>query len=230
MSARSNLRLLGVAFLIQGIGSFISGAILLEPLIVQDNIIETMTNIAGNLFQVRANIVGEMITGFGIIMLGSFLYIILRKEHEGIALTALGLYVMEAVILGVSRIGTMILLRVSQESVVMGHPERLVELAQLCLEFQDFGYELLMLPFAVGAVMFYVLLYRSGIIPRKLNYIGLFAAPMSVVGTLLSLFDIQVPMILYIVMFLPNLFFEVGTGLWLVLKGGSEGVLSSTIN
>ena len=103
MSARSNLRLLGVAFLIQGIGSFISGAILLEPLIVQDNIIETMTNIAGNLFQVRANIVGEMITGFGIIMLGSFLYIILRKEHEGIALTALGLYVMEAVILGRAR-------------------------------------------------------------------------------------------------------------------------------
>lgn len=204
MSKRNNLRLLGVAFLIQAIGSFISGAVLFEPMIVA-----------------RA-CVGEMITAMGIIMLGSFLYILLRKQHEGIALTALGLYVMEAVILGVSRIGTMILLQISQESVISGHPESLVELARLCLEFQEFGYELLMLPFAVGATMFYVLLYREGIIPKKLNYIGLFAAPMSVIGTLLSLFNIQVPMILYIIMFLPNLFFEVGSGIWLVWKGGLE--------
>jgi hypothetical protein len=224
LSYRKNLRLLGVAFLIQGIGSFISGAVLLEPLIVQGNIVETMTNLVGNAFLVKANIVGEMITAMGIIMLGSFLYIILRKQHEGIALTALGLYVMEAVILGVSRIGTMILLQISQESVISGHPESLVELARLCLEFQEFGYELLMLPFAVGATMFYVLLYQEGIIPKKLIYIGLFAAPMSVIGTLLGLFDIQVPMILYIIMFLPNLFFEVGSGIWLVWKGGLEEV------
>ena len=222
MSKRINLRLLGVAFLIQGLGSFISGAVLLEPMIVQGNIVETMTNLAGNAFLVNANIVGEMITAMGIIMLGSFLFIILRKQHEGIALTALGLYIMEAAILGVSRIGTMLLLRISRESVIAGHPERLVELAQLCLEFQEFGYELLMLPFAVGATMFYVLLYREGVIPRALNYIGLFAAPMSVIGTLLELFETQVPMTLYIIMFLPNLFFEVGTGTWLVWKGGKE--------
>ncbi|MFA9495152.1 MAG: hypothetical protein ACERKS_04435, partial [Candidatus Bathyarchaeota archaeon] len=59
-------------------------------------------------------------------------------------------------------------------------------------------------------------------IPKKLIYIGLFAAPMSVIGTLLGLFDIQVPMILFIIMFLPNLFFEVGSGIWLVWKGGLE--------
>lgn len=222
LSDRNNLRLLGVAFLIQGIGSFISGALLLEPLIVQGNIIETMTKLASNAFLVKANIVGEMITAIGIIMLGSFLYIITRKQHEGIALTALGLYVMEAVILGISRIGTMILLQISKESVISGHPESLVELAQLSLEFQEFGYELLMLPFAVGATMFYVLLYQERVLPIKLIYIGLFAAPMSVIGTLMSLFDIQVPMILYIIMFLPNLFFEVGSGIWLVWKGGLE--------
>lgn len=172
--------------------------------------------------QIRANIVGEMITAMAIIMLGSFLFLVLRDQHEGIALTAFGLYVMEAVILGVSRIGTMMLLRVSQESVLAGRPEHLIELARLSLQVQEYGYELLMLPFAFGATMFYFLLYRSGIIPKKLNYLGLFAASMSVIGTLLSLLDVKVPMILFIIMFLPNLFFEVGTGLWLLIKGGKE--------
>jgi hypothetical protein len=60
-----------VAFLIQAVGSFVSGAILLEPLMVKGNIIITMTNFANNVFQVRAGIVGEMITALGIVMLGS---------------------------------------------------------------------------------------------------------------------------------------------------------------
>jgi len=221
-SDKNTLKLLGVAFLIQAIGSFVSGAILLEPLMVQGNIIDTMINMSNNAFQVRVSIVGEMITAFGVVMLGSLLYIVLKKQDSRLALVALGLYLMEATILAVSRIGTMILLQISQESVISGHPESLIELARLCLEFQEFGYELLMLPFAVGATMFYVLLYQEGIIPKKLIYIGLFAAPMSVIGTLMGLFDIQVPMILSIIMFLPNLFFEVGSGIWLVWKGGLE--------
>jgi len=222
-SEENTLKLLGVAFLIQAIGSFVSGAILLEPLMVPGNIIDTMINMSNNAFQVRVSIVGEMITAFGIVMLGSLLYIILKKQDSRLALVALGLYLMEATILAVSRIGTYTLLSISQESVLTGHPEYLLALGNMLFEFQEFGYTLLMLPFALGATMFYYLFYKSGSIPRRLNYLGLVAASLALVGTLLNLFGFDLPLIVYMVVFLPNLPFELGVGLWLLIKGGKDG-------
>jgi hypothetical protein len=219
---KGTLRLLGVAFLIQAVGSFVSGAILLEPLMVEDNIIITMTNFANNVFQVRAGIVGEMITALGIVMLGSLLYVTLKKQDGRIALIALGLYVMEATILAVSRIATFTLLHISQESVMAAHPVHLVSLGSTLYAFQEFGYSLLMLPFALGATMFYYLFYKSGVIPRNLNYLGLVAAPLALIGTLLHLLGVGLPMFLFVVAFLPNLPFELGVGLWLLIKGGKD--------
>ena len=80
-----------------------------------------------------------------------------------------------------------------------------------------------MLPFALGATMFYYLFYKSGSIPRSLNYLGLVAASLALVGTLLNLFGFDLPLIVYMVVFLPNLPFELGVGLWLLIKGGNDG-------
>ena len=80
-----------------------------------------------------------------------------------------------------------------------------------------------MLPFALGATMFYNLFYKSGSIPRSLNYLGLVAASLALVGTLLNLFGFDLPLIVYMVVFLPNLPFELGVGLWLLIKSGKDG-------
>jgi hypothetical protein len=72
-----------------------------------------------------------------------------------------------------------------------------------------------MLPFALGATMFYYLFYRSGIIPRSLNLLGLVATPLALIGTLFTLLGYEVP----IFVFLPNLPFELGIVLWLISKG-----------
>ena len=51
----------------------------------------------------RANILGEIITAAGIIFLGAVLFVTLRNQGEKTALTALGLYILEAVLLAASR-------------------------------------------------------------------------------------------------------------------------------
>ena len=66
-SDKNTVRLLGAAFLLQAVASAVSGLILLQPLIVPGNIIESMTNIANNALQMRASIVVEMITAIGIV-------------------------------------------------------------------------------------------------------------------------------------------------------------------
>ncbi len=218
-SDKNTPRLLGAAFLLQAVASMVSGLILLTPLIVLDNITDTMTNISNNALQMRASIVGEMITAIGVVMLGSLLFVTLKKQNEKIALVALGLYLIEAALLAASRIATFALLRISQESVIAGHPDYLQTLGNLFYELQDFGYSLLMLAFALGATMFYYLFYKSGYIPRVLNLWGLIAAPLALVGILFALFGYDVP----IVVFLPNLPFELSIGVWLMVKGIRDG-------
>jgi hypothetical protein len=218
-SDKNTVRLLGAAFLLQAVASAVSGLILLQPLIVPGNITDSMTNIANNALQMRASIVVEMITAIGIVMLGSLLFVTLKKQNGNIALVALGLYLIEAAILAASRIAAFALLRISQESVIAGHPAYLQTLGNLFYEAQSFGYDLHMLPFALGATMFYYLFFKSGFLPRVLSLWGLIAAPLSLIGILFSLLGYDVP----IFVFLPNLPFELGIGLWLIVKGIRDG-------
>jgi hypothetical protein len=131
----------------------------------------------------------------------------------------MGLYLVEAAILAVSRIPAFSLLLVSQESVIAGHPVYLQTLGNLFYESQSFGYDLHMLPFALGATLFYCLFFKSGFIPRVLSLWGLVAAPLALIGTLFALLGYDVP----IVIFLPNLPFELTIGVWLMVKGIRDG-------
>jgi hypothetical protein len=218
-SDKNTPRFLGAAFLLQAVASAVSGLFLLQPLIVSGNITESMTNIANNALQMRASIVVEMITAIGIVMLGALLYIVLHKQNKIIALVALGLYLIEAAILAASRIPAFALLLISQESVIAGHPAYLQTLGNLFYESQSFGYDLHMLPFALGATLFYYLFFKSGFIPRVLSLWGLIAAPLALIGILFALLGYDVP----IVVFLPNLPFELTMGIWLMVKGIRDG-------
>jgi hypothetical protein len=218
-SDKNTVRLLGAAFLLQAVASAVSGLILLQPLIVPGNITESMTNIANNALQMRASIVVEMITAIGIVMIGVLMYVILKKQNRKIAIVAMGLYLVEAAILAVSRIPAFSLLRISQESVIAGHPAYLQTLGNLFYESQSFGYDLHMLPFALGATLFYYLFYKSGFLPRVLSLWGLIAAPLALIGILFALLGYDVP----IFVFLPNLPFELTIGVWLMVKGIRDG-------
>ena len=218
-SDKNTPRLLGAAFLLQAVASAVGGFILLEPLIVPGNIVDTMNNIANNAMQMRASIVVEMITAFGIVMLGVLMYLLLNKQNKNIAIVAMGLYLIEAALLAASRIAAFSLIPISQESVVAGHPAYLQTLGNLFLDLQSFGYELHMLPFALGATLFYYLFYKSGYIPRALALWGLIAASLALIGTLFVLLGYDVPLLVFI----PNLPFEITIGIWLLVKGIAEG-------
>jgi len=213
---KNTSRVLGAAFLLQAVSSLVSNAFLLDPLIVPGNIISTMTNIANNAMQVRAGILGDMVTAFGIIFLGAILFVTLRKQNEKMALVALGFYILEAVLLAVSRLLTFSLLRNSQESVIAGHPAYLQSLGNLTFETMHFGFSALaMLAFCLGAILFYYLLDKSRIVPRVLSLWGLITVFPCLIGTLSALFGYQVPFLIY----LPYAPFEFVIGVWILVKG-----------
>ena len=76
-----------------------------------------------------------------------------------------------------------------------------------------------MLAFCLGAMLFYYLLYKSGIIPRALSLWGLITVPLALTGTLFAIFGYEVPFFVY----LPYAPFEFVIGVWILAKSIRDG-------
>ncbi|MGA7194557.1 MAG: DUF4386 domain-containing protein [Anaerolineales bacterium] len=212
-------RILGVAFLLQFVTSFFSGAFLRQAWLVPGNINETMLKIANKPWLMRVNILVDMLTALGIIFLGAILFVTLRKQNEKIALVALGFYILEAALLAVSRIEAFSLLRISQEYVTAGQPAYLQTLGNLAFESMDFvGSTLHMLTFCLGGILFYYLLYKSRIVPRVLSLWGLITVFPMLIATLSAIFGYELSFFLYV----PYIPFELVIGVWILIKGIKE--------
>jgi len=223
------VRLLGAAFLLQAIGSAVSGLVLAPVDLLLNSAPEdmatTMADIAANEGELRASIVGEMITAGGIVALGVMLFIVVRRHGQNIAAVALGLYVVEAALLAVREVLVFALWSTSEQAAIApATSDALTAQATALYESQAFAYSLHTLVFAAGATIFYILLARSDLLPRPLMVLGLIAAPLALVSQVLVVFGVDVPLYL----FLPNLPFELGAGLWLAFRARHRHVTVTT--
>jgi hypothetical protein len=206
---------LGLIFLLQAVSSLISNALLLDPLLVTGDIVATMENFLASSFSLRSGVLGELITAMGIVALGALLFSLLRRENHGLASVALGLYVLEAGLLALSQVAALSFLHVSQASALAGHPPRFQAVGTLALSVMETASSVHMLPFCVGALLFYFLLFQSKRVPGWLSLWGLITTVPMLVGTVFILFGFEAPIALYV----PYIPFEFFTGVWLMIKG-----------
>ena len=211
-------RFLGVAFLLQAIASAVGGLLYIKPMIAPGDVRQTMLNVAGNTAQWQTGIFFQMITAMGVIMLGCMLYQMLKRQNRNIALAAMGLYIVEAAIFAASRIPALALVGVSRELGQSADAASLEMIAKVLIDAADTGDWLHMLIFGLGATMFYILIFNSRLLPRPLAIVGLVAAPVALIGTALVLLGVDLPLLV----FLPNLPFELAAGFWLVAKGAGD--------
>ena len=210
-----NHKFLGAAFLGVAITCIISVGLFMSA-VGSGNIADSITTISAKSMQIQLSIFFDLITSFGIIILGVLLYEALKKQNGIIALVALGMYIAESITLAISKIGTYSLLSTSLQFVKTGeaHSLFLKNLITIIFDAERFGYNVHMLFFCIGALMFYYLFFRSKIIPVWLSIWGLTAVSLCLIGTLLVMFfDIKI-----LVMILPNVLFEIFIGIWLIAK------------
>jgi uncharacterized protein DUF4386 len=213
-------RTLGIAFLLQFITSFSSGVFLKPTWFVEGDMGATMLKIAQSPWLMRTSILLDTLTALGVIFLGVVLFITLRKQNEKLALTALGFYVLEGALLAVSRTEAFSLLSLSQEYVAAGQPTALLMTARIAYDTMEFvGSTLHMLVFCLGGILFYYLLFKSGVVPRSLSLWGLITTFPMLIGTLTQIFDYTIPFIFYV----PYAPFEFVIGLWILIKGIPDG-------
>jgi len=210
--------MLGVAFLLQFITSFTNGVFLKPMWFVQGDMAATMLKIAQSPQTMMIGILLDVATALGVIFLGVILYLVLRKQNEKMALTALAFYILEGALLAASKLDAFSLLRLSQEYAA-GRSADLLLAGQLAYEAANFvGNTLHMLAFCPGAILFYFLLYKSGVVPRALSLWGLITVFPMLIGTLTQMFGYAIPFIFYV----PYVPFEWVIGLWILIKGIPE--------
>ena len=211
-----NPRLLGVFFLIVAVTSLLS-MFLFDSIVGTGSISDSMIDISNNLMQIRISILIDVICSIAIVFLGVFLYRTLKKQNKNIALIALGLYIVESALLGVSKISHYSLFNLSQEFVKAGAPDSsyFQTSATLLLSDAKFAYSIHLLVFALGALLFYYLFLKSKYVPLVFPAWGLIAVSLVLIGTIIYLlYDLTI-----IVMFAPNMLFELAIGVWLMVKG-----------
>lgn len=97
-----------------------------------------------------------------------------------------------------------------------GNPAYLQSMAGVLVTTINYYYTLAMLAFSIGAPLFYILLYRSRMVPSALALWGLITAIIPcLAATLLSMLGIKLPFFVY----LPYAPFEFVIGIWILIKG-----------
>jgi hypothetical protein len=167
----STVRLLGAVFLLVFMTSFLSNT-LLESAIGTGNMSEILAAIPYNLTLTRVSILVELFTSVGIVALAALLYIVFGKRYPVMATVALGWWLAEGIILAVSKVGAYTLIPLSLDFAEAGAPassfyQTLGNLLYYGLDRQ--AWNLHMLFFCLGGILWYSMFFKSRALPRALG-------------------------------------------------------------
>lgn len=213
------LRFLGVAQLLVFIASLLSDQ-LLKTVVGTGSITTILVNISENVSRIRISNLIALINSLAIIVLGALFYAALNQQNRTLALIALGCFLAEAITLAASKIGAYALIPLSRDFVAAGAPEstHFQTLGDFLYHGVDQrGYDIHMLFFCLGGILWYFLLYRSEFVPPALALWGLVAICLLSVPVLFTLLERESLPVM--VLGLPYAPFELVLGIWLIFTG-----------
>jgi hypothetical protein len=209
-------RYVGAAYLAVLVGSAVSGALwpALSDGISSDKLLDTTDNLAA----LRWSAVIELfVTSVGIVVLASLLYSALSRYNRNLSLVALGCWWAEATTLAVSTVGAFLLIPVGTAYAQVSGTEatNLLALGDALARFDRLTWEMHMVFFAVGGLIWYTVMYQSRVIPRWLSVAGILVVAIGMVSSVL-LFTADADLFY---LGIPTGVFELVLGVWLVTKG-----------
>jgi len=211
-------QLLGISFLAQAIIPLIVGLVFKS--FESEDMSITMNNITNNILTVNLTIIFWFIAAIFVIVLGIAMYLLAGHVNKTMGIIALCLYLVEAMLVLVGQTFVFGLLQASQLYIAGGDAE-LLNLGRILLSCRHFAGEMAMIPFGIGAILFFYLLMKEEIIPKWLALYGLITAPLIMIGIPLTTFGVVVP----IAVFAPYIPFEFFTGIYILVKYWKKPIL-----
>ena len=159
------------------------------------------------------------------------LYPVLRRYNPSLALGAAASRMVEGVLILVGTLSLLVLLTLGQESVAAGAAaaSSYQVAGDALLAVRDWiGGFVMSLAFLAGALMYYVVLYRSRLVPRWLSGWGLVAVVLSVAAALYAAFTQDFGFTtVNLALSTPIAIQEMVLAVWLIVKGFSKPALAS---
>jgi len=160
------------------------------------------------------------------------LYPVLKKFNAGLALGAVGFRISEGVLHFVSVCGLLSLITLSQQFVKAGAPDSsyFQTLGVLIYEGHRWvGNVAGLLAFSIGALLYYIIFYRTKLVPRWISVWGLVAAILTMSAFVLTILGLIAPGSTErdVLTALPMLPQEMVLAVWLIVKGFNPSVIAS---
>ncbi len=171
-------------------------------------------------------------TGYlGLVLIPIFLFPILKKHNEVLALGYVSFRLLEVVLLSVAQIYKLSLVNLSQNYLNKGgvdasYFQNIGDSIKSALYWNDSGGLIYLVIFVIGALILYSALYKSKLIPRWLSIWGLIGAVAMLTASVITTFDIF-PVLFAILLMIPIPLQELTMSIWLIVKGFNPSAIAS---
>jgi hypothetical protein len=214
----------GVLLIVATAASLLSG-----PFLAPVTGADYLTDAAAHSGQVATGVLLGFIAAFAAPGIAIALYPVLRRFGEGPALGAVGFRIIEGVFYACGMFVLLSLSTLSRQFVDAGAPgdQHFPTLGDTMLAqyhwLVDVG---LLLAFSLGGLLYYVVFYRSRLIPRWLSVWGIGGAVLLMVAAVLLIFGVISPMSPgQVALAVPIGVQEMVLAVWLIVKGFDQSVL-----
>ncbi|MEO8188838.1 MAG: DUF4386 domain-containing protein [Acidobacteriota bacterium] len=213
-------RVLGFLYVLQMAVAVFGQSFVRQRLIVADPV-QTAQNIVGSERLFRLSIAGDLFVYAGVIVLAWAFYVVVRPVDRNLALLAVLFRLAETAVLSVATIQSLVALRLlsgAGELSSFSHAQ-LQSLVKLALHTQGLGMSVGFILLGLGSTVFAWLLWKSRYVPRVIAGWGIFSSLLLAAITMAALVFPGLGTALGMTYMAPMGLYEVGLGVWLLVKG-----------
>jgi hypothetical protein len=218
---RTAAKVVGFLYLFQMATAIFGQSYVRDQLIVHGNPTKTAENIIGAERLFRLSIAGDLVTYTGVIVLIWAFYVLVRPVNKNLALLALLFRLAETAVLCVATVNSLVVLKLLSGGVDLKTFEagQLHSLATLALTVQGSGMNVGFILLGLGSTVFAYLLLKSRYVPKALAAWGIFSSLVLAIVTWVILVFPGLGDVVGLAYMGPMGIYEVGLGLWLLIKG-----------
>ena len=210
---RKTATLVGSAYLFSNITFIIGTIVMVESILGSPDYLNLMSTSRA---QVVLGVLLSFANGLAYVGIAVLLFPILKPRFESLALAYVGFRVVEFITQILADVSPLVLLTLAGDTGKVGAMQ---ELGTLLLAERFWAFQMLNLIFSLSALLLYVMLLRSRLIPGFISIWGLIAAVLVLLNTVLGWFNPGLGETLGMVTGLPMLLNEVFLGIWLIVRG-----------
>ena len=159
-----------------------------------------------------------------------FVFPVLKRYSEPLALGYVVFRLFEAVLFVIVDINKLSLINVSQGYSAGGVDAAFFRnMGSFVKAWNTWGWAFYVFVFAIGALIFYTALYQSKLVPRWISGWGWIAAILIMISALLATLEVNLPETLFGLLVLPIAVQEMVMALWLIIKGFNTSALDAEV-